>query len=934
MRSNIIIAYLNVRSLASKVRDVECLLENRNIDVLCIGETWLSASVEDRVVFIEGYSFIRGDRGTRGGGVGLYVRSSFRYKRINLESDIEQLWLSLDANGSSVVVGVAYRPPALDCGLFLDELENAVVHCLQYSSGDRVVFGGDFNINLLQMQRPAAKQFCDMLEGFGGRQLIDAPTRLTLTSCSLLDVIVTLDADMVGDSGVQSCDLSDHDLTYCILDLKRETAEPIFTQNRDFVNIDIDLFYADLCAVDFQRVFGLQSVEDKLRWFNSALLALFDLHAPIKKYRFTKPYMPWVTDVIKIMMKLRDKAKQRFRRTNNAAHWVYYKALRNLTTASLRNEKKAYFRSLEGSRNHKKLWKDIAGLGLSKGKRIDLPPGLGDVNTINDYFVSVTNALARPVDASGYARVLYDDTFEFSTVDSSTVLKIVTSIKSNAVGSDGITINMLKMCLPHIAPYLTHIVNSCIIDNCIPNIWKEAIVLPLPKIKDPAGLGDLRPISVLPAMSKVLETVLRSQLSEYVESRNIIPNVQSGFRSGYSCTTALAALTDDIIAATDSNQITALVLLDFTKAFDTVNHDLLLSIFRYIGLGLGAVSLIRDYFHGRSQRVRVADRVSGSVDVKSGVAQGSILGPLMYCVYTAFFWDKIKNSKMLVYADDTQLYCSFPVNDYVRASEQLNSDLRLIREVSLNHSLHLNPEKSSVIVFGSRNACTELQHKIKIVVGDRELPVVTKCKVLGLVLDNSFRYREQVNKYIKNAYFHLKRIYPHRHSLSIGLKRQLCEAFVLAQFNYAVPVYHPAIDVLTAKRIQKVQNTCLRLIYGIRWNERISYKLVEARWLSMHNRRELHSLAFYHRVVTSGSPKYLHDKINYRFQIHDRDTRRNRDIDPPRHRSSLFERCFSYHVYKSYNEVPLDLRGLGISSFKLMCFRAAFDRQCAQLRIQ
>lgn len=199
---------------------------------------------------------------------------------------------------------------------------------------------------------------------------------------------------------------------------------------------------------------------------------------------------------------------------------------------------------------------------------------------------------------------------------------------------------------------------------------------------------------------------------------------------------------------------------------------------------------------------------------------------------------------------------------------------------------------------------------------------------MGLVIDNSFRYRDQINTYIRNAYIQLKKIYINRKDLSLNLKKQLCETFVLSQYNFCSPIYHPAIDVATSRRIQKIQNSCLRVIYGIRKFSRISHKLVDARWLSMYNRRELQSLLFHHKIFTSRRPEYLYNKIIFRFQIHDRSTRGRGNLQPPRHRLTMFERSFSYHIYKSYSLLNC-LLDLTSAQSKRYIFQQLFSRQCS-----
>lgn len=193
-------------------------------------------------------------------------------------------------------------------------------------------------------------------------------------------------------------------------------------------------------------------------------------------------------------------------------------------------------------------------------------------------------------------------------------------------------------------------------------------------------------------------------------------------------------------------------------------------------------------------------------------------------------------------------------------------------------------------------------------VGDVGLPVVDRVGDLGFMLDNSFRYREQINKYIKNAYLNLKMLYPHRSVLNYTVKTRLCDALVLSHFAYCSTIYNPAIDQIAECRVQRIQNSCLRYIFGIRKYEHISHKLPKCGWLDMKRRRELQALCVYYKIMTSKSPPYLYEKIRFRSDVHSITTRYRNLISPPSHKTTLFERSFSYDIYRLYNHLPNELQ--------------------------
>lgn len=272
-------------------------------------------------------------------------------------------------------------------------------------------------------------------------------------------------------------------------------------------------------------------------------------------------------------------------------------------------------------------------------------------------------------------------TFTLKPTDETTIGTIIRNISTNAQGIDGINLEMIIQTLPHTLNIITSIINQSITTGVVPDIWKQAIVKPIPKTSDPVELKDLRPISLLPFMSKVLERVVCNQVTKYLEANNILPAKQSGFRAGRSTATALLDVVDDILAAQDAGKGTVLVLLDFSRAFDTINPSLLLSKLAYYGFDEDAIKWFTSYLDGRTQRVEVCTdsngtkSVSTSSSVTRGIPQGSILGPILFILYCSDICDSIKYCSHHLYADDLQVYLSFEPNETQTAVQKLNDDL-------------------------------------------------------------------------------------------------------------------------------------------------------------------------------------------------------------------------------------------------------------------
>lgn len=358
------------------------------------------------------------------------------------------------------------------------------------------------------------------------------------------------------------------------------------------------------------------------------------------------------------------------------------------------------------------------------------------------------------------------------------------------------------------------------------------------------------------------------QLVKHLSTYEILPMHQSGFRQGHSCATALLKVSDDILKAYDSGQLSALVLLDFTKAFDTISHRLLISILHFIGLGNNATYLISDYLEGRTQATKIDNNLSSESLLIMGVPQGSILGPLLFSIYTSNFCNKLEYCVSHMYADDTQLYLSFNKNQIEESKEKINLDLGVINTVSKEHCLFLNPKKSKLLLFGNKSVVSSLSESFQVEVDNTIIPFVNSADNLGVTFDNTFRFKNQISKYVQRSYCALKLIYPHKNYLSENIKTMLCELLVLSNFNYCAPLYYPCLDMASKYRVQKVQNSCIRYIFGIRRRDHVTHKLKDINWLTMNNRLKLATLCLYHQIVLSKQPVYLYNKIRFRTDVH------------------------------------------------------------------
>nr|CAI5855583.1 unnamed protein product [Callosobruchus analis] len=266
------------------------------------------------------------------------------------------------------------------------------------------------------------------------------------------------------------------------------------------------------------------------------------------------------------MMRERDIALQKYKQTKSVADYSNYAMIRNLVLSTVRKEKAAYLSTKLNTGNNRVLWQTINRLNIKKKNISEIPLHLKNPGEINAHFMSVFSAAnSCHVATDYYNSHKFSDDIKFSlrlaTIDE--IKNIALSVKSNAFGVDDINANMTSYCLPVIAKYITHIINCCIEVGYYPQLWKYSLIKPLPKSKSVSTYDDLRPISLLPTLSKIFERFIYVQLYEYVTTKGILPETQSGFRKEYSTTSALLNVSDFIIRSLDAGLAAALVLLDF-----------------------------------------------------------------------------------------------------------------------------------------------------------------------------------------------------------------------------------------------------------------------------------------------------------------------------------------------------------------------------------
>ena len=484
---NVSIADLNVRSLKCRAHYVlvkETVLTNR-FDIFTVSETWLNSTVQDLEIEIPGYVIYRLDRqNSRGGGVCAYVSRNFKTEYLSdisltAPSGFQQLWLKIQVKSmKSFILCTAYRPPNTPLSCFDSDLIESFVYASSFNVP--IYLLGDLNCRLESSDNPEAKALLNFCRSYNLSQLITRPTRVTETTSSILDVILVSDTKQVLNVMVLESSISDHDLVYITLKLKKERSKPVYITTRSYKHYKADAFYDDVSKAPWSIIDVFDDVEDKLHVFNLLFSSILDQHAPIKTFKVRGKPNPCITDNIRALMKTRDNWRKEARKRNDPMAWTAYRNLRQEVKREIKIAEREFFTEQiqRNPSNTNSIWKAIRHIipKKSTSQRIFSKDNKVVADEFNRFFVSVgqssvdkiqslANECNITLNRNYFVPRQYPlcEQFHLNTIGSGEIERIISSMPPNkAPGIDKISVRVLKDCLAPILPVITSIINTSI----------------------------------------------------------------------------------------------------------------------------------------------------------------------------------------------------------------------------------------------------------------------------------------------------------------------------------------------------------------------------------------------------------------------------------------------------------------------------------------
>ena len=538
-------------------------------------------------------------------------------------------------------------------------------------------------------------------------------------------------------------------------------------------------------------------------------------------------------------------------------------------------------------------------------------------NTFNNFFANVAVKIKEPVTHSNHdklkdfcdSRLPDNIKFSISNIEKDQVLKYLSTMDScKATGTDNIGPRLLKFAAPYIAGDISYICNHSINSSTFPRKWKEAKVSPLHKNGSHDDVNNYRPISILPVLSKVLEKHVHDCLSAYLKEYNLLHKTQSGFRSQHSCETALVHMIDTWLNAMDNGKMIGVVLVDFKKAFDLVDHKILLSKLKLYGIDNEALTWFNTYLAHRQQQVSLNDNKSDFETVTFGVPQGSILGPLLFLLFINDLPLYINNVSADLYADDTTLY------DVQNSIEMIEHNL----QIGLNqlhiwckyNGMVLNSAKTKVMLLTTSQKRQRLPSiNLNLNYSEESLKVVSNDKILGVFVDDNLVWSDHVRHICKKISSYIWLLSKIKYFLSLEHRVQFYKSYIQPHIDFCSIVWANSSESNKMK-ILKMQKRACRVVLDYNVND--SHEAFRSlKILSVYDRLFLRKAKFMFKVYHGLTPQYVSENFMLRNEMDMSINLRSSAAGcfvPPLPKRECFKQSMRYSGCLIWNSLPNNVK--------------------------
>ena len=905
---------LNIRSFSKNIDELEVMLDciKEKPQVVVVTETWFYES-NQLGCFLEGYEAHHSIRG-RGGGVSVFYMKGIDCAKCDslsmVNSSIETCCVKFNVTRPFYVLAI-YRPHSDSINTFTDSLEQILnSHELSNSS---LCLMGDFNANILNSDCSQCTNLTQFLHSYHFIPLINSPTRFSANSApSLLDHVWINFFDYKS-TGIISYDLTDHCPIFIHLDIRmtQNVSKNKIVKFRLINEESLEKFIYDICNISWDSTL-VGTLDEKLETFIRIIDEFYckNFKLKTKMYSSNTVQKPWITPAIKCSIKKKSIYFKMYK--SGLISLSFRNRYRNNLNRIIKSAKNDYymnkFQSIQ--KNSKKTWNLINRVtnrkninqNIEKIKFNDetITDEFEASNVFNEFFVNIgsrlSNALPPPNnDFTQYLTSPSVQSFYCFNVTPTECERIISCLKNTRSNLNSIPVFLFKKIASYVSLPLSELINISFKDGVFPKCLKMARVTPLFKSGDKLSVNNFRPISIFNFYVKIFEKCMVNRMVSYLSKFNIICSEQFGFLKGKSTFDAINSLIEYIYSSFNNKNNCISVFLDMRKAFDTVDHKILLQKLEYYGFRGRSLKWFLSYLEERRQVVKFGNSTSNELRLSVGVPQGSNLGPILFLIYIN---DIVKSSTKLhfsMFADDTVI--TLKCQNMSQIVSLVNQELQHVSNWLLANRLTLNYEKTNWMFFStSVKGYVFPSESIKI--NNITLCQCHEMRYLGVILDSGLNFGKHIDMMCRKI------------SRSIGIfyrLRQFVPSNVLLTLYYSL--------------VYPLMIYCI-LIWGSTYDTHLNkLVLLQKRIirLATNSTYYSHTTALFHKTNTLkfldvfrlylGSYAFCENsECNFSFVSHDYNTRNRENPVPSYQRLTMTQRSLKYLAPMHFNQIPADLK--------------------------